>query len=80
MLLPVSAAALREVDIIGVFRYTSNVYPNAIRLLSGSEKLREIEKVVTQRVGLGHVQDAFKSMVRMHDESGFPVVKILIES
>lgn len=78
--LPVGAAALREVDIIGVFRYDGHAYPAAIALLA-SGKLKTVEeKVVTHRLSLEDGERAFTLAGKGVDESGKPVVKVIIES
>jgi len=78
--LPVGAAALREVDIIGVFRYDGYAYPAAIALLA-SGKLKTVEeKVVTHRLSLEEGERAFILAGKGVDESGNPVVKVIIES
>ncbi|KAK6839997.1 hypothetical protein PG987_005863 [Apiospora arundinis] len=47
--LPISAAALREVDLVGVFRYANN-YPEVINMLSAKNaSLPNVEKLVTQQ-------------------------------
>jgi len=58
--LPVSAAALREIDLKGVFRY-SNTYPEAISVVSSSNPLLpDLEKLVTQRFkGFERITEAF---------------------
>ncbi|KAL4806546.1 chaperonin 10-like protein [Aspergillus unguis] len=77
---PVGAAALREVDIIGVFRYDGHAYPAAIGLM-GSGKMSVVEeKVVTHRVGLAEGARAFSLAGSGVDENGAPVVKVVIES
>ncbi|KAI9739296.1 MAG: hypothetical protein M1834_007509 [Cirrosporium novae-zelandiae] len=76
--LPLGAAALREVDIIGVFRY-ANTYPAAIRLMA-SGKLAGIEKLVTHRKSLEEGREAFELAKAGKDEQGQPVVKVIIES
>ncbi|KAL2823408.1 chaperonin 10-like protein [Aspergillus cavernicola] len=77
---PVGAAALREVDIIGVFRYDGFAYPAAIELMrSGGMGVVE-EKVVTHRLGLGEGGRAFELAGKGVDEEGRPVVKVVIES
>ncbi|KAL4871212.1 hypothetical protein BDV12DRAFT_206797 [Aspergillus spectabilis] len=77
---PVGAAALREVDIIGVFRYDGYAYPAAIELMA-SGKMRVVEeKVVTHRVGLGDGARAFGLAGKGVDEEGRAVVKVVIES
>ena len=50
VMLPLSAAATREVDIQGCFRY-ANTYPKAIALLS-SGKLQNVENIITHRFAL----------------------------
>lgn len=55
--LPIAAAATREVDILGVFRY-ANTYPTAINLIA-SGKLPGIEKLVTHRRTLERAEEAF---------------------
>ncbi|CEO59267.1 Putative Sorbitol dehydrogenase [Penicillium brasilianum] len=78
--LPVGAAALREVDIIGVFRYDGYAYPAAIALL-GSGKLKSTEeKVVTHRLPLEEGERAFTLAGKGVDEDGRPVVKVIIEN
>jgi len=59
-LLPLSTAALREVDILGSFRY-ADTYPEALSLLSSpSSKLRTmVGKLVTHRFGLSDTKKSF---------------------
>lgn len=78
--LPLGAAALREVDIIGVFRYDGLAYPVAVELV-GSGKLDGIEeKVVTHQVKLEDGERAFELAGKGVDEEGKPVVKVVVES
>ncbi|GKZ21655.1 hypothetical protein AbraIFM66951_002315 [Aspergillus brasiliensis] len=78
--LPVGAAALREVDILGVFRYDGYAYPAAIELMA-SGKMDRVEKmVVTHRVALADGDRAFSLSGKGVDEEGKPVVKVVIES
>ncbi|QDS74071.1 hypothetical protein FKW77_009432 [Venturia effusa] len=78
--LPVSAAALREIDLVGVFRY-ANVYPAAIEMLSlppGSDG-PDFSKLVTHRVqGLRNVEQAFRMAGKTKDESGELVLKVMV--
>lgn len=76
VMLPLSAAALREVDIHGSFRY-ANTYPEALKLL-GSGKLRNIEKLITHRVPLEDTARAFELLSRGKDEDGNMVIKVVI--
>lgn len=76
VMLPLSAAALREVDIHGSFRY-ANTYPTALALLS-SGKLENVEKLVTHRFGLQDTRKAFETLERGVDEDGQLVLKIMV--
>ncbi|CAG7956790.1 unnamed protein product [Penicillium olsonii] len=78
--LPVGAAALREVDIIGVFRYDGYAYPAAIALLAGGKMKSVEEKVVTHRLKLEEGERAFTLAGKGVDEDGNPVVKVIIEN
>lgn len=78
--LPLGAAALREVDIIGVFRYDGLAYPAAVELV-GSGKLDGVEgKVVTHQVKLEDGERAFELAGKGVDEEGRAVVKVVVES
>jgi L-iditol 2-dehydrogenase len=80
--LPLSAAHLREVDILGIFRY-ANTYPTAIRLLCGQRKngLPSLDKMVTHRFkGLDKAQGAFELAGRTSDDDGNLVLKVVIEA
>ena len=79
--LPISAAALREVDILGTFRY-ANTYPQAIELVSGHNLLLpDLGKLLTHRFrGLNNVERAFEMAARTKDEGGKLVLKVVVES
>jgi L-iditol 2-dehydrogenase len=83
--LPISAAALREVDLLGVFRY-ANAYPAAIEMLSLKPGVDEsgiavpdFSKLVTHRVeGLKNVEKAFAIAGKAKDEKGALVLKVMV--
>lgn len=75
-MLPLSAAAIREVDIHGSFRY-ANTYPTALELLS-SGKLDNVEKLVTHRFSLNDTKKAFDVLDKGVDEEGRTVLKIMV--
>ncbi|KAI0022732.1 sorbitol dehydrogenase [Xylariomycetidae sp. FL0641] len=75
--LPVSAAQLREVDLVGVFRY-ANTYAAGIRLLPA---LPSLDAMVTHRFrGLAAAPRAFELAARTADEHGNLVLKVVIEA
>jgi L-iditol 2-dehydrogenase len=78
--LPMSAAALREVDLIGVFRY-ANTYRPAIEMLSNPPKaLPDLTKLITQRYkGLDKIKDAFSMAGQVKDADGNLVIKVFVE-
>jgi len=76
VMLPLSAAATREVDIYGSFRY-ANTYPTALALLT-SGKLKNVEKIITHRFPLEDTNRAFELLARGKDEEGKMVLKIMI--
>ncbi|KAK7757660.1 hypothetical protein SLS62_000037 [Diatrype stigma] len=80
--LPVSAAALREVDLRGVFRYAST-YRYGIDLLEDKAKygLPDVSKLATHRFkGLDSVVEAFNMAAKPVDEAGNLVLKVIIET
>lgn len=83
--LPLSAAALREVDLVGVFRY-SNTYAYGISVLAGKNedsgrKLPDLSKLITHRFsGLESIPDAFKMAGKGVDEEGNLVLKVVINA
>lgn len=78
VMLPLSTAALREVDIQGSFRY-ANTYPTALALLA-SGKLKNVEKLITHRFRLKDTARAFDLLMRGKDEDGKMVLKVMIGS
>ncbi|PVF93663.1 GroES-like protein [Serendipita vermifera] len=73
---PLSAAACREVDLIGVFRY-ANTYPASLALLA-SGALDGIEKMITHRYTLEQTAKAFETVKNGKDESGRLAVKVCV--
>jgi L-iditol 2-dehydrogenase len=79
--LAMSAAALREVDLVGVFRY-ANTYPEGIEIAtSTSPDAPNLGKLVTHKfVGLDKCVDAFGMAGRTKDDDGNLVLKVVIET
>ncbi|PBP22631.1 alcohol dehydrogenase GroES-like domain-containing protein [Diplocarpon rosae] len=79
--LPISAAALREIDLVGVFRY-ANTYEEAIKLVSSSNPLLpDLSKLVTQTFkGFDGIADAFAMAGRVKDDKGNLVLKVVVET
>ena len=88
--LPISAAALREVDLVGVFRYAGGAYQEAIRLLLSSKgaaegkeqgrRLPDISALVTHRFrGMDAIKDAFDMAARVKDDEGNLVIKVVVD-
>lgn len=78
--LPMSAAALREVDLVGVFRY-ANTYARALELLARPPPgTPDLSTLVTHRVaGMERVPDAFALAARVKDDDGRLVLKVVVE-
>lgn len=79
---PLSAAHLREVDILGIFRY-ANTYPTGIRLLAGkgAMKIPSLDDMVTHKFkGLANAKQAFELASRTVDDDGKLVLKVVIEA
>lgn len=84
--LPMSVAHLREVDILGIFRY-ANTYATGIRLLcaqkrgGGAFALPSLDDMVTHRFkGLESARQAFELAGRTVDDEGRMVLKVVIEA
>ncbi|KAH6967999.1 chaperonin 10-like protein [Fusarium avenaceum] len=80
--LPISAAALREVDLVGVWRY-ANCYPQGIELMqqAGKEGVPDIRKLITHRFqGLDQSLEAFDMAAKTCDDNGNLVIKVVVEN
>ena len=77
--LPLSAAALREVDLCGVFRY-ANTYRSSIDLLSRKDhEIPDVSTLVTHRFqGLQNAHKAFEMAGKSTDANGHLVIKVII--
>jgi len=78
--LPISAAALREVDLVGSFRY-ANTYPTGIEILSRSgPNYPQFAKMITQRFsGFESLDKAFQMAGKTKDEKGELVIKVVVD-
>ncbi|KAK3953455.1 chaperonin 10-like protein [Pseudoneurospora amorphoporcata] len=84
--LPLSVAHLREIDILGIFRY-ANTYATGIRMLCNQRKsgagftLPSLDDMVTHRFkGLENAKGAFELASRTSDDEGNLVLKVVIEA
>lgn len=85
--LPMSVAHLREIDILGIFRY-ANTYATGIKLLCarnrpgrGGYVLPNLDEMVTHRFkGLDNAKGAFELASRTIDDNGNLVLKVVIEA
>ncbi|OWP07587.1 hypothetical protein B2J93_9039 [Marssonina coronariae] len=79
--LPISAAALREIDLVGVFRY-ANTYEEAIKLVTSSNALLpDLSKLVTQtHKGFEGIPGAFAMAGRVKDDEGNLVLKVVVDT
>jgi L-iditol 2-dehydrogenase len=78
--LPISAASLREVDLVGVFRY-ANTYSRAIELLgSKNPLLPDLTKLLTHRYsGMDNILAAFDMAAKVKDDKGNLVLKVMVD-
>ncbi|EIM20849.1 GroES-like protein [Wallemia mellicola] len=74
--LPIAAAAFREVDLVGVFRY-SNTYDDALGMFA-AKKLATADKLVTHKYSLADSKAAFEALSNGKDAEGRPAIKIMI--
>ena len=80
--LPLGAAALREVDIIGVFRY-ANCYSAAVALFASGKLEGVAAELVTHRVALADGEKAFRlasNQAKEGEDDGRVPVKVVITS
>jgi len=83
--LPMSVAHLREIDILGIFRY-ANTYATGIRVLCAQSigagfTLPNLDQMVTHRFkGLENAKGAFELASRTVDDDGNLVLKVVIEA
>ncbi|CAK7199748.1 hypothetical protein SEUCBS139899_002431 [Sporothrix eucalyptigena] len=77
--LPISVAHLREIDILGIFRY-ANTYAAGIRMMC-SGMLPSLDDMVTHRFkGLEAAKGAFEVASNTMDDEGNLVLKVVIEA
>ncbi len=77
--LPMSASHLKEVDIIGIFRY-ANTYATGIKIIS-SGVLPSLDNMITHRfTGLAAAKEAFDLAGKTTAKDGKLVLKVLIEA
>ncbi|KAJ4247489.1 hypothetical protein NW762_013166 [Fusarium torreyae] len=80
--LPLLAASLREVDIVGVFRY-ADTYRYGIDVLARKNEINlpDIPKLLTHRYsGFQNVPQAFATAAKTADNDGNLVLKVIIET
>lgn len=77
MTLPLGAAALREVDIVGVFRY-ANVFPQAVSMLCESSLKDSVGGMISHTFPLAETDAAFEAMRKGKGVDGVSVIKAMI--
>lgn len=84
MTLPMDAAALREVDLVGVFRY-ANMFPQAIELLSNSPVMASlhngkpiVQAILSHTFPLARADQAFETMKAGKSADGKGVMKVMV--
>lgn len=80
--LPISAAALREVDLVGVWRY-ADCYLDGIELMqrAGTGGVPDVRKLITHRFqGLEQSLEAFDMAAKTCDDKGNLVIKVVVEN
>lgn len=81
--IPLGAAALREVDIVGVFRY-ANTYQDSIEIVQKAQNSPEgpdFSKLITHRFsGLDQAVKAFEMAGKTKDAEGKLVLKVVIDT
>jgi len=76
--LPISQAAHREIDLIGVFRYTRTSYAKAIQILR-EQKGPDFMSLFTHHFkGFKKVKEAFETASSPTDKDGKLVLKAVI--
>lgn len=77
--LPISAASLKEVDLVGVFRY-ANTYRRVIDLLASKNPLLPpVAELITHRFdSLDSIPRAFDMAGRVKDDEGKLVLKVMV--
>ncbi|PSR78470.1 chaperonin 10-like protein [Coniella lustricola] len=77
--LPISAASLKEVDLVGVFRY-AHTYPRVIELLaSDNPHLPPVRELITHRYeSLDSIPEAFAMAGRVKDDDDKLVLKVVV--
>ena len=77
--IPLSSAALREVDLIGVFRY-AHTWPDALRLLASKPMLAVEKAMITQKFSLENTDKAFEVLARGKADAvhGGLVLKVMV--
>ncbi|KAI9695303.1 MAG: hypothetical protein M1820_008710 [Bogoriella megaspora] len=78
--LPISAAALREIDLVGSFRY-ANTYAKGIEVVSRKgPNTPDFSKLFTHRFcGLEEADEAFEMAGKTKDANGQLILKVVIE-
>lgn len=81
--LPISAAALREVDLVGVWRY-ADCYPRGLEIMEKCVRGKsepDLRALITHSYdGLASVPEAFSMAGRTSDDTGALVVKVVVQN
>ena len=83
-MLPISAAARREVDLVGIWRY-ANSYSTSIDIMRNAGQVGsvfpDLSSIITHKFqGLESVPDAFELAGKSSDANGNLVVKVVVNN